>query len=161
FAQPEVSWRRKRSEKTTINSQIQMIQRKKMNIVQITCQNVSASNKSILLPIYQVRAEILKAQRDTRSGCNRATASGSHRQSAQLLVRLHVEPHREERELDAEDQQQRDQHGGRGRDHVAEDAQDDLGDPESEAGEEQRQTQDVEEDERVEVPDHVLLLHPP
>src|SRR6516162_5714393 len=43
FAQPDVSCRRNRSEKTTISSQIQMIQAKKMNIVQMTCQNVSAS----------------------------------------------------------------------------------------------------------------------
>src|SRR3974390_3496604 len=43
FAQPEVSCRRNRSEKTTISSQIQRIQAKKMNIVQMTCQNVSAS----------------------------------------------------------------------------------------------------------------------
>ena len=36
---------RNRSEKTTISSQIQITHMKKMNMVQITCQNVSASNK--------------------------------------------------------------------------------------------------------------------
>jgi MFS family permease len=50
--------------------------------------------------------------------------------AAEVLVRLHVEPHREERELRAEDQEQRHEHDGRGCDRVAERALDDHRDPE-------------------------------
>ena len=52
---------------------------------------------------------------------------------AQVLVRLHVEPHREERELRAGDEQQRDEHDGADRDRVARDAQRGLDDAEHEA----------------------------
>ena len=42
-----------------------------------------------------------------------------------------------------------------------EDAQDDQRDPEREAGQAHHDPEDVEEDERVEVADHVLLAQPP
>src|SRR6266487_302232 len=79
----------------------------------------------------------------------------------QILVRLHVEPHREQRELRAEDQQQRDEHDGAGRDGVALDPQHDLQDPEREPEQGHHEAEDVEEDERVEVADHVLRPQPP
>src|SRR5919201_442947 len=47
------------------------------------------------------------------------------------------------------------------RDGVAEDAQDDLRDPESEAAHRHHESEEVEEHERVEVADDVLLAHPP
>src|SRR6266508_4991193 len=83
------------------------------------------------------------------------------RQLTQILVRLHVEPHRKERELGPEDQQQRDEDDGSHRDGVPHDPQDDLSDPEPEAEKGHQETEDVEEDERVEMPDHVLLPHAP
>ena len=82
--------------------------------------------------------------------------------SAELLVRLLVEPHPEQRELRARDQEQRHEDDRRGRDLVVEeDAR--AGDDEAEEKPEHRhqRAEHVEEDERVEVADHVLLLHPP
>ena len=48
-----------------------------------------------------------------------------------------------------------------GRDLVPGDAEDDLDQPEQEARRRHQHAEDVEEDERVEVADHVLLPHPP
>src|SRR5512134_664403 len=79
----------------------------------------------------------------------------------QILVRLHVEPHREERELAARDQEQRDQDDRRRRDLVPLQPQDHLDRAEQEAGDGHHEPERVEEDERVEVPDHVLLAQPP
>src|SRR5215217_7992116 len=83
------------------------------------------------------------------------------RSSAQILVRLHVEPHREERELRARDQEQGDQDDCRRRDVVAEDPQHRLEDPQREAEQRHQEAERVEEHQRVEVADHVLLAHPP
>src|SRR5437762_2862636 len=54
----------------------------------------------------------------TTAGARVRTAANSLA-LAEVLVRLHVEPHREERELGAEDQEQRDEHDRRGGDVVA------------------------------------------
>src|SRR3954464_9472765 len=81
--------------------------------------------------------------------------------SAQVLVRLHVEPHREERELRARDEEQRDEDDRRRRDAVPADPGDGLDDPEREPRARHDHPERVEEDERVEVADHVLLTQPP
>src|SRR5262245_2300366 len=80
---------------------------------------------------------------------------------AKVLVRLHVEPHREECELAARDEEQRDQHDRRRRDRVAAETTDRLEDAEDEPDGGHDESEEVEEDERVEVADDVLLAHPP
>src|SRR5579862_3022102 len=87
--------------------------------------------------------------------------ASSRTASPQVLVRLHVEPHREQRELRAEDQEQGDEHHRRGGDLVAHDPQHDLRDPEPEAEDRHQHAEQVEEDERVEVADDVLLRQAP
>ena len=79
----------------------------------------------------------------------------------EVLVRLHVEEHGEEGELDPGDEEERDQDDGRRRHLVAHDAEHSDRDPEPQAGHPEHQPEPVEEHERVEVPDHVLLLQPP
>src|ERR1051325_886995 len=81
--------------------------------------------------------------------------------AAQVLVRLHVEPHREQRELRAEDQKQRDEHDRRRGDVVSEDPEDDLGDAEPEAEEAHQEPEQIEEHERMEIANHILLAHSP
>src|SRR6266487_2388365 len=99
--------------------------------------------------------------RSSTADNGRTYAPARRAASAQILVRLHVEPHGEERELRAEDQQQRDEHDRSDRDRVAHEPQYDLRDSEPEAQQRHQETEGVEEDERVKVPDHVLLSHPP
>src|SRR5690349_10719077 len=67
--------------------------------------------------------------------------------SAEVLVRLHVEPHREERELTPRDEEQRDEHDRRGGDVVAAEALNRLDDAEHEAGGRHHEPERVEEDE--------------
>src|SRR5215210_5092460 len=67
----------------------------------------------------------------------------------QVSVRLHVEQHREEQELDSGDQEQGDQDDRRRRDPVSQDAKDGDRDTEAEAAERQHHPEHVEEDERV------------
>ena len=87
---------------------------------------------------------------------------GEARSLAQVLVRLHVEPHREQRELAARDEQQRDQHDRRRPGSpLPMMPQHRLGDAEREADDGHHDPERVEEDERVEVADDVLLAHPP
>src|SRR5688572_16676299 len=82
--------------------------------------------------------------------------------SAELLVRLLVEPHGEERELRAGDEEERDEDDRRGRDVVPPaDSEDRDEQAEQESDDGHQRTEAVEEDERVEVSDHVLLRHPP
>src|SRR6266540_7334142 len=96
-----------------------------------------------------------------KAGLLAASSSSTSSALSQILVRLHVEPHRKQRELGPEDQQQRDEDDRPDRDGVPHDPQDDLRDPEPEAEKGHQETEDVEEDERVEIPDHVLLPHAP
>src|SRR6185503_15942117 len=88
-------------------------------------------------------------------------ARGVPERLAQILVRLHVEPHGEEQELEAGDDEQGDEDDGRTRDRVARDAEADLEPAKQEAGAEEGDPERIEEDEGVEVADDVLLLHPP
>src|SRR5439155_3079224 len=81
--------------------------------------------------------------------------------SAEILVRLHVEPHRKQRELRAGDQEQGNQDDGADAHLVPGDPVADLDRPEDEPGQRGKEAERVEEDERVEVPDHVLLPQPP
>src|SRR4051794_24482241 len=81
--------------------------------------------------------------------------------SAQILVRLHVEPHREERELRAGDEQERDQHDGADAHLVPGDPVPELDAAEDEPHERREESEGVEEDEWVEVADDVLLAQPP
>src|SRR5207245_1369191 len=81
--------------------------------------------------------------------------------SAEVLVRLHVEPHREERELRARDQEQGDEHDRCRRDVVAAQTEHGLEDAERKSGERHHEAEEIEEDERVEVANDVLLAHPP
>src|SRR3990172_12722607 len=81
--------------------------------------------------------------------------------SAQVLVRLHVEPHGKQRQLKTCDQQHGDEDDRGRRDLVPEDAQDDLENAEPEARERHEHAEGGEEDERVEVADNVLLPHAP
>src|SRR5438445_3794135 len=80
---------------------------------------------------------------------------------AQILVRLHVEPHREQRELRPGDEQQRDENDGADADGIACDPVGDLDDAEDEPRERREEAEGVEEHERVEVTDHVLLTQTP
>src|SRR4051812_50094665 len=66
----------------------------------------------------------------------------------EVLVRLHVEPHREERELRAEDQEQRDEHDRRGGGRIAEGPQHDLRGAERKPRDRQHPPQHEEENER-------------
>src|SRR5437764_1064101 len=81
--------------------------------------------------------------------------------SAQVLVRLHVEPHCKQGELRSEDQQECDEDDRSDRDRVAHDPQHDLRDAEPEADQRHEESERVEEHEWMEVADHVLLAHPP
>src|ERR1044072_2382935 len=91
-----------------------------------------------------------------------ATAGGElFPRLAQVLVRLHVEPHGEKEELEPGDDEERDEDDRGARDLVARDAQPDLEPAEDEAGAEEDDSEHVEEDEGMEVADDVLLLHPP
>src|SRR5215213_8437155 len=81
--------------------------------------------------------------------------------SAQVLVRLHVEPHGEEQELEPRDDEEGDEDDRGARDRVPRDAEADLEPAEHEARAEEQHPQRVEEDEWMEVADDVLLLHPP
>src|SRR6266496_3963200 len=106
------------------------------------------------------RAELLRLSPIT-SFPVRGAIGPSAPTSSEVLVRLHVEPHGEERELRAGDQQERDEDDRGRRDAVPEDPQHDLRDPEAEAEQRHQESEHVEEDERVEVADHVLLAQPP
>src|SRR5215475_11726207 len=79
----------------------------------------------------------------------------------QVLVRLHVEPHREQRELEARDDEERDEDHGRDRNRVTGDPVADDDEPEQHARDRRNEPHHVEEDERMEVPLHVLLPEPP
>ena len=70
---------------------------------------------------------------------------------AQVLVRLHVEPHGEEEKLEARDHEEGDEDDRRGRDRVPRDPERRLDDPEHEADREEGEPEPVEEDERVDV----------
>src|SRR3954468_11491660 len=79
----------------------------------------------------------------------------------QVFVRLHVEPHGEQRELEPRDHEQSDEDDRRDWDRVARDpvAHDD--ETEQHAGDCRDEPHHVEEHERVEVALHVLLPEPP
>src|SRR6478736_7475540 len=84
----------------------------------------------------------------TNAGYVRLQASAigaSAAAAAEVLVRLHVEPHREECELGARDQQQRDEDHGRGRDAVPDRPQHGDRDPEAEADQRREDPERVEE----------------
>src|SRR5690242_655413 len=81
--------------------------------------------------------------------------------SAEVLVRLHVEPHRKQRELAARDEQERDEHDRCRRDVMAADPLDRLHHAEHESNRRHHEAERVEEDERMEVSDDVLLAQPP
>src|SRR4029453_2366342 len=81
--------------------------------------------------------------------------------SAQVFVRLHVEPHGKQEELEPGDDEQCDEDDGGARDLVPRDAEADLEPAEDEASAEEEHPQGVEEDEGMEVADDVFLLHPP
>src|SRR5437879_92636 len=98
------------------------------------------------------------ARKSFIAGIRRAAPRGS---LPEVLVRLHVEPHREEREQQPEQQEQRDEYDHAGRRRVALGLDHDLVDAEAEPEQQRDQPEDVEENQRVEVPDHVLLPHSP
>src|ERR1700756_3631436 len=81
--------------------------------------------------------------------------------SAQVFVRLHVEPHGEKRELRPGDEQKRYQDDGADADLVAADPVDELEHAEDEAREHGEEAERIEEDERMEVADDVLLAQSP
>src|ERR1700751_502855 len=68
----------------------------------------------------------------------------------QVFVRLHVEPHGEQRELAAGDQEQRHEDDRCRRDRVPEDPEPGRGDPEGDGCDERCYPEEVEEHERVE-----------
>ncbi len=82
--------------------------------------------------LEQVVAE-MRAEEPGAAGDERGRHAAMLAELLQVLVRLHVEPHGEQRELGARDQEQRDEDDRRRRDRVARDPQHDLGDAEAEA----------------------------
>src|SRR5689334_6657280 len=74
----------------------------------------------------------------------------------EVFVRFHVEPHREQRELESRDDEQCHEHDGRDRNRVARDPEADDDESETHPRDGRDEAHHVEEDERVEVPLHVL-----
>src|SRR5205085_7362583 len=102
------------------------------------------------------------AERRSRKRQRRTRSPGrSAEQSPQVFVRLHVEPHGEERELRPGDEQERDQDDGPDADLVAVDPVDELEHAEEEARKGGEEAERIEEDERVEVADDVFLAQAP